>query len=106
MASDMQKVSDNLSLLYSHINKKDTPQMKHFRAAGGEIEIDNGTVTATGNDAGMYADDGVFISGGETTIVGGPFSIFLHGDRRNRDTRVRYIILLRHEEQYTVLHNK
>ena len=38
MASDMQKVSDNLSLLYSHINKKDTPQMKHFRAAGGEID--------------------------------------------------------------------
>ncbi|MBP5450187.1 MAG: cyclic nucleotide-binding domain-containing protein, partial [Spirochaetales bacterium] len=37
MASDMQKVSDNLSLLYAHINKKDTPQMKHFRAAGGEI---------------------------------------------------------------------
>ena len=38
MASDMQKVSDNLMLLYSHINKKDTPLMKHFRAAGGEID--------------------------------------------------------------------
>ncbi|MBP5450569.1 MAG: cyclic nucleotide-binding domain-containing protein, partial [Spirochaetales bacterium] len=38
MAGDMQKVSDNLMLLYSHINKKDTPLMKRFHANGGEID--------------------------------------------------------------------